>query len=76
MNANRSALILSASVVGCRAGSPCRFRVAFFKSLADCGPGGDIGHDLVVFAVHDQHRDGDLPEIVGEIGLREGTMPS
>ena len=29
-------------------------------------------HDLVVLAVHDQHRDVDLFQILGEVGLREG----
>lgn len=28
--------------------------------------------DLVVLAVHDQHRDGDPPEVGREIGLPEG----
>ena len=31
-----------------------------------------IGHDLIVLAVHHQHGHGDLLEVFGEIGLREG----
>jgi hypothetical protein len=40
-----------------------------------CRQRGGIGirHDLVVIAVHHQHRHGDLPQIFGEIGLGEGN---
>ena len=31
-----------------------------------------IRHDLVVVAVHHQHRHGDLLQVFGEVGLREG----
>jgi hypothetical protein len=39
-------------------------------------PRGDLGHDLVVFAMHDQHRDRDFFEVFGEIGLGKATTPS
>ena len=35
-------------------------------------PGGDIGHDLVVDAVHHQSGNRDLLEVLGEVGLGEG----
>ena len=33
---------------------------------------GDIGNDLVVFAMHHQHRNTDLLQVFREIGLGEG----
>jgi hypothetical protein len=36
------------------------------------GTGRHIGNDLIVFAMHHQHRHGDLLEVFSEIGLREG----
>ena len=47
------------------------FRVPFFKSFAARGPAADVRDDLVVFAVHDEHGNGDLLEIFREVGLRE-----
>jgi hypothetical protein len=37
--------------------------------------GGLIGHDLVVFAMHDQDWHRDLLQILGEVGLRERDDP-
>src|SRR6185312_2609390 len=37
--------------------------------------GVGVRHDLVVIAVHDKHRHGDLLEVLGEIGLRKGDDP-
>ena len=39
------------------------FQGCVLQQLSGQRPGGDIGHDLVVFAMHDQHRDGDLLEV-------------
>ena len=44
----------------------------FFSSFADSGPAVGIRHDLVVLAVHHQHGDPDLLEVLGKIGLRKG----
>src|SRR4029077_13585605 len=35
-------------------------------------PGVGIGNDLIVVAVHHEHRYGDLLQVFGEIGLGEG----
>ena len=37
--------------------------------------GGDIGYDLIVFAMHDQHRNRDFLEVSSEIGLGERYDP-
>ena len=52
------------------------FQGTVLQQLIGQRPGGNKGHDLVVFAMHDQHRDGDLPEVFGEVGLGKATMPS
>ncbi len=51
------------------------FHGSVLQQLTGQRPGGDIGHDLVVFAVHDQHWDGDLLEVLREIGLGKGKRP-
>ena len=48
------------------------FQGPVLQQLGRQRPGGDVGYDLVVLAVHDQHRDGDPPEVGREIGLPEG----
>jgi hypothetical protein len=48
------------------------FHSAMLQELRRQRSGGDIRDDLVVLAVHDQHRHIDLLQILGEIGLREG----
>ena len=45
---------------------------AVLQQLCRQWSGSDVGNDLIVFAVHHQHRHGDLLEVFGEIGLREG----
>ena len=44
---------------------------AVLQEFGGLWTGGDVGHDLVVFAVHHQGRDGDFLEVLGEVGLRE-----
>jgi hypothetical protein len=34
-------------------------------------PGVGVGHDLVIFAVHDQNRHADALQVRGEVGLGE-----
>jgi hypothetical protein len=45
------------------------------QQLGGQPPGGDLGHDLVVFAVHDQHTDGDLLEISGDMVCEKTFRP-
>ena len=48
------------------------FQSSVLQQLCGERPGGDIGNDLVVFAMHNQHRNRDLFEVFREIGLRKG----
>ena len=45
---------------------------AVLEELRGQRRGVRVGHDLVVVAVHHQHRHRDLLEVLGEVGLREG----
>ena len=44
---------------------------AVLQQLGRQRPGVGVGHDLIVVAVHHQHRHVDLLEVLGEVGLRE-----
>jgi hypothetical protein len=47
---------------------------AVLEKLCRQRPGIRIGHDLLVIAVHNQHRHGDLLKVLGEIGLRKAVV--
>src|SRR6185369_1354555 len=62
--------------VGLRGGHAVRevfvgFQSSVLQQLCGERAGGGVGDDLVVFAVHDQDRDGVLLQVFGEIGLRK-----
>ena len=69
-NVSRSALIWSALVVGMPWGKPLLgFQDGALHQLGGEGGGVGVRDDLVVVAVHDQRRHGELLEILGEVGL-------
>ena len=71
MNSSRSALIVSAWVVGIPCGKSWYvFRVPFAAVRPTTARIG-VRHDLIVLAVHHQNRDGDLLQVFGEVGLGE-----
>lgn len=62
--------MISAWVVGMPCGRPLyTFNVPFLRSLAASGPELSERYDLVILAVHHQHRYGDLLQVFGVVGL-------
>ncbi len=72
MKASKSALITSAFVAPMPWGKPLyTFKVLCLSSLADSGAESAKGTIWSVVTVRDEHRDVDLLQVFGEVGLRE-----
>ena len=56
----------------CLCWSFLRFADSALDQLGAQRAGVGIGHDLVVIAVHDQRRHGELLQVLGEVRLGEG----